>query len=162
MSVLWFTTSDYPLVSSNFWPLHCLSFDLRLLITLLLSSNFWPCYWLSFDWQLLNTTLDQDEMSNPYRGPPIDASYQVSVHLAKRFQRRRFSLEINQSETRIICGGHVCKWIWTKWAILIEDLLYILPTKFQFIWPCSFRGNDFQQEMCASQNTPVYINYQTV
>ena len=23
-----------------------------------------------------------------YRGPPIDASYQVSVHLAKRFQRR--------------------------------------------------------------------------
>jgi hypothetical protein len=25
-----------------------------------------------------------------YRGPPIDASYQVSVHLAKWFQRRRF------------------------------------------------------------------------
>jgi hypothetical protein len=35
-----------------------------------------------------------------YRGPPIDASYQASVHLAKQFQRRRF-LEINQSETRI-------------------------------------------------------------
>jgi hypothetical protein len=29
-------------------------------------------------------------MSNLYRGPPIDASYLVSVHLAKRFQRRRF------------------------------------------------------------------------
>jgi hypothetical protein len=28
---------------------------------------------------------DQDEMSNLYRGPSIDASYQVSVHLAKRF-----------------------------------------------------------------------------
>ena len=25
-----------------------------------------------------------------YRGPSIDASYQVSVHLARRFQRRRF------------------------------------------------------------------------
>jgi hypothetical protein len=25
-----------------------------------------------------------------YRGPSIDASCQVSVHLAKRFQRRRF------------------------------------------------------------------------
>jgi hypothetical protein len=25
-----------------------------------------------------------------YRGPSIDASYQVSVHLAKQFQRRRF------------------------------------------------------------------------
>jgi hypothetical protein len=37
-------------------------------------------------------------MSNLYRGlntePSIDASYQVSVHLAKRFQRRSF-LEIN-------------------------------------------------------------------
>jgi hypothetical protein len=26
--------------------------------------------------------MDQDEMSNLYRGPPINASYQVSVHLA--------------------------------------------------------------------------------
>ena len=34
-------------------------------------------------------------MSNLYRGPSIDASYQVSFHLAKRFQRRRF-LEIEQ------------------------------------------------------------------
>jgi hypothetical protein len=34
-----------------------------------------------------------------YRGPAIDASCQVSVHLAEQFQRRR-SLEINQSETR--------------------------------------------------------------
>jgi hypothetical protein len=50
---------------------------------------------------------DQNEMSNNYRGPSIDASYQVSIHLAKRFQRRRF-LEIDQSETRIACGGHVC------------------------------------------------------
>ena len=32
-------------------------------------------------------------------------------------------LEINQSETRIVCGGHVCKRIRTKWAIFIEDLL---------------------------------------
>jgi hypothetical protein len=34
--------------------------------------------------------MDWDEISIIYRGPPIDASYQVSVHLAKRFQRRRF------------------------------------------------------------------------
>jgi hypothetical protein len=50
---------------------------------------------------------DQDEISNIYRGPSIDASYQVSVHLAKRFQRRRFK-KIGQSKTRIACGGHVC------------------------------------------------------
>jgi hypothetical protein len=47
-------------------------------------------------------------MSKLYRGPPIDASYQVSVHLAKRFQWREDFLEINQSETRILCGGHAC------------------------------------------------------
>jgi hypothetical protein len=41
---------------------------------------WWPC--------LLT---DRDEVSNLYRRPAIDAYYQVSVHLAERFQRRRFS-----------------------------------------------------------------------
>jgi hypothetical protein len=36
--------------------------------------------------------------------PSIGASHQISVHLAKLFQRRRF-LEINQSEKKIACGG---------------------------------------------------------
>jgi hypothetical protein len=57
---------------------------------------WWPCL-----------LMDQKEMSILYRGPSIDASYQFSVHLAKRFQRRRF-LEIGQPETRIACGSHVC------------------------------------------------------
>ena len=56
---------------------------------------------------------DWDGMSNSHRGTSIDASYQVSVHLAKLFQRRRF-LEIDQLETRIACGSHICKWIGTK------------------------------------------------
>jgi hypothetical protein len=34
--------------------------------------------------------MDRDEMSSLYRGPSIDASYQASVHLAKRFLRRSF------------------------------------------------------------------------
>jgi hypothetical protein len=42
------------------------------------------CLW----WPCLLT--DRNEMSNLNRGPAIDASYQVSVHMAKRFQRRRF------------------------------------------------------------------------
>jgi hypothetical protein len=29
------------------------------------------------------------------RGPSIDASYQVSIHLAKQFQRRRFKMSSN-------------------------------------------------------------------
>ena len=39
---------------------------------------WWPCL-----------SMDRDEMSTLYKGPPIDASYQVSVHFAKQFQRRR-------------------------------------------------------------------------
>jgi hypothetical protein len=37
-------------------------------------------------------------MSNLYRGPSIDASYPVSVHLAMRFQRRRFKKTANQKQ----------------------------------------------------------------
>ena len=48
---------------------------------------WWPC--------LLT---DRDEMSNLYRGPAIDASYQVSIHLAKRFQRKRFLKSANQKQ----------------------------------------------------------------
>jgi hypothetical protein len=45
---LLFTLLITPLVSSNVWPLHCLSFlDLQLLITPLASSNFWPLGGLS-------------------------------------------------------------------------------------------------------------------
>jgi hypothetical protein len=39
---------------------------------------WWPCL-----------LMDRDEMSNLYRGPSKDASYQATVHLAKWFQRRR-------------------------------------------------------------------------
>ena len=37
--------------------------------------------------------MDRDEMSNHYRGPSIDASYQVSIHLAEGFQRRILKCE---------------------------------------------------------------------
>ena len=39
-------------------------------------------------------------MCNLYRGPSIDASYQVSIHLATLFQRRRFkkNKSINQKQ----------------------------------------------------------------
>ena len=50
---------------------------------------------------------DQDEMSNIYSGPSIDASYHVPVHLAKRFRGEDFFL-IGQSEARIACVGYVC------------------------------------------------------
>jgi hypothetical protein len=57
----------------------------------------WPC--------LLT---DRDEMSNLYRGPSIDASYKVSVHLAKRFQRRRF---FKNQPIRNTARGDSCFWL---------------------------------------------------
>jgi hypothetical protein len=52
-------------------------------------------------------------------------------------------LEITQSETRIVCGGHVCYWIGTKLAIDIDDFPQMLHIKFRTIWPCGFRGKYF-------------------
>ena len=56
--------------------------------------------------------MDWDEMSNLYRGPSIDASYQVSDHLAEGFQRHiqsnlsyvtfQGNIEIGSNKT----GGH--------------------------------------------------------
>ena len=58
------------------------------------------CLW----WPYL--LMDRNKMSNLYREPSTDAPCQVSVHLAKRFQRRRFK-KIGQSETRIACGSRL-------------------------------------------------------
>jgi hypothetical protein len=49
---------------------------------------------------------DRNEMSSLYRGPSIDASYQVSIHLAKRFQRRR--LKKNQPIRNKNCPWRPC------------------------------------------------------
>ena len=91
-------------------------------------------------WSCLLT--DRDKMSTLYREPSKDASYQVLIHLPRWFQRRRFS-EIDRSETRTACGGHVCLWIGTKLAIFTEDLPQMLPAMFRIIWPHSFRGEEF-------------------
>jgi hypothetical protein len=50
---------------------------------------------------------DWDDMCKLYRETSIDASYQVSFYLTKLLQRR-ILLEIDQSETRTTCCGHVC------------------------------------------------------
>jgi hypothetical protein len=48
--------------------------------------------------------MDQDEMSNIYRGPSIDASYQVSIHLAEGFQRRRLKCEKSMDDRLVPIG----------------------------------------------------------
>jgi hypothetical protein len=48
------------------------------------------------------------QMSNLYRGPSIDASYQISVHLAKGFQRRRSKCEkLTDDRRQVMAKAHV-------------------------------------------------------
>jgi hypothetical protein len=51
-------------------------------------------------------TINSNHPNSKHGRPSIDASYQVSNHLA--VSEEKFFLEIDQSETRIACVGHVC------------------------------------------------------
>jgi hypothetical protein len=82
-------------------------------------AHFWPqvcpirnkkCLW----WSCL--LMDRDEMSNLYRRPSIDASYQISVHLSKRFQSkfgRKHPWKVFSSHPLInmAATGHSCFWL---------------------------------------------------
>jgi hypothetical protein len=47
-------------------------------------------------------------MSKLYRGPSIDASYQVSFHLAKGFQRRRLKCEkLTDDGCQVMAKAHI-------------------------------------------------------
>ena len=86
--------------------------------------------------------IKQIEMSNLYRGPSIDFSYHVSAYFAKRFQRFFFN------RNRLIRNNN-CLWqlcLLTnrdEMNNLYREPSYMVPTKFRFIWPCSFGGEDF-------------------
>ena len=90
---------------------------------------WWPCL-----------LMDRDEMSILYREPSIDASYQISIHLGKRFQRTRFFRnQPIRNKNRL----------W--WPCLLTDRdrmsnLYGGPSidasyQFRIIWPSGFRGD---------------------
>jgi hypothetical protein len=52
--------------------------------------------------------MDRDEKSNLYKGPSIDASYQVSVHLAEGFQKRRLKCEkLTDEGCQVMAKVHV-------------------------------------------------------
>jgi hypothetical protein len=52
--------------------------------------------------------MDQDKMSIINRGPSIDASYQVSVHLAEGFQRRRLKCEkLKDDGCQVMAKAHL-------------------------------------------------------
>jgi hypothetical protein len=52
--------------------------------------------------------MDRDEISSLYRGPSIDESYQVSVHLAEGFQRRRLKYEkLTDDGRQVMAKAHL-------------------------------------------------------
>ena len=63
-------------------------------------------------------------MTNLYKGPSIDASYQVSVHLAERFQRRRLKCEKLTDRRRMPSDGKSSHCLWQgELKTLISNLL---------------------------------------
>ena len=51
--------------------------------------------------------MDRDKMCNLQRGPSIDASYQVPVHLAEGFQRRRLKCEkLTDDRRQVMAKAH--------------------------------------------------------
>ena len=69
-----------------------------------------------FNWPIRNKNclwrpcllMDRDKMSKLYRGPSIDASYQVSVHFAEGFQRRRLKCEKLMDDGRqVMAKAHI-------------------------------------------------------
>ena len=58
---------------------------------------WWPCL-----------LMDLDKMSNLYKGPSIDATHQVSVHLAEGFQRRRLKCEkLKDDGCKVMAKAHI-------------------------------------------------------
>ena len=93
-------------------------------------------------------------MSNLYRGSSKDASYLISIHLAKRLQKRRFFR--NQPIRNKNCLWRLC--LLTdrdEMSIFIEDLPQMLPTEFRFIWKSGFRGEDFIKSVNQKQELPM-------
>jgi len=66
-------------------------------------------------------------MSNLYRGPSIDAPYQVSVHLAKQFQMRRVKCE--KLVTIHVKWWRKLTWPLARWAkdTNVQTMIYSTP-----------------------------------
>ena len=79
----------------------------------------WPIRNKNYLWRPCLLT-DRDEMCNLYRGPSTDSSYQVSVHLAEGFQRRRLKCEkltddgrrMTDDGRQVMAKAHIAFGIW--------------------------------------------------
>jgi hypothetical protein len=70
-------------------------------------------------------------MSNHYRGPSIDVSNQVSVHLAEGFQRRRLKCEkLTDDRRRTRSDGKNSHCLWQDELKKIDTYVYLLQMQF--------------------------------
>jgi formyltetrahydrofolate hydrolase len=104
--------------------------------------------------------MDRDEMSNLYIGSSIDASYQVSVHLAKRFQIsfRSINTHGRHKQFLFLIGRFLkifsSETAWPKDQKLSRKHLWKVLTTHRCFLP-SFRGEEFLKSANQKQESPV-------
>jgi hypothetical protein len=78
--------------------------------------QWWPCL-----------LMDRDKMSNLYRGPSIDASYQVSTRIAEGFQRKKLKCEkLTDDRRRMPSDGKSSLCLWQGELKTMSDSLIIM------------------------------------
>ena len=76
---------------------------------------WWPCL-----------LMDRDKISILQRGPSIDASYQVSLHLAEGFQRRRLKCEkLTDDGRRTPSDGKSSHCLWQDELKIAQQTLFM-------------------------------------
>ena len=108
----------------------------------------------------------------------VDTTYQVSVHMAKQFQRRRFfrnrpirnkncmwwpCLLIDRDEKSNLHRGHSIDASYQVSVVAMfvnrsgrnEQASYRTFHRFRFIWPSGFRGKDFFKSANQKQELPM-------
>jgi hypothetical protein len=88
-------------------------------------------------WQLC-LLMDQNEMSNLYRGPSIDASYQFSYHLAKWFQRK---ICFRNQTIRNLSRKHLWKFFYRDYSFRPHPLTNMATTGDSCFWLTDFKNS---------------------
>ena len=76
--------------------------------------------------------MDRDEMSNLYRGPSIDASYQVSVDLAGFLRRRLKCEKLTDDRRRMPSDGKSSRCLWQGELKILKKTTHIYSNKIYF------------------------------
>jgi hypothetical protein len=110
--------------------------------------------------------MDRDEISNLYRGPSIDAEepsgsnyhcqkmflvfignffFRLETHGFKEFWKLFLKMIVCITMCNIIYYCHHLMVVCITFYLCSETTRQMLPTKFQFIWPSGFRGEDLKK-----------------